>query len=237
MIYFSVCTRQDKQPKSLEKLVNYCNSDEALRIQVNYSATSIYSGHKENIDHFKRMPLEDNDIIVLCHDDLEILSKPEDLISNLRVARKPNVGFVGLAGGCYIPRDGAWWNARNTGDARGFVFQGSNHQTMMPNYFGKSGQVVVLDGCFLAITYGNLKKVGLNQPEYLDTGWDFYDLHLTYKAHMDGFSNYVVPIVAMHESPGMMRDGWFATRDQFLRHHASTINYAKIPTDKTHGLP
>ena len=108
---------------------------------------------------------------------------------------------------------------------------------MTPNYFGKSGQVVVLDGCFLAITYENLMKIGLDHPDYLSSGWDFYDLHLTYKAHMDGFSNYVVPIVAMHESPGMMRDGWFATRDQFLRNHASTMNYAKLPTDKTHGLP
>jgi len=237
MIYFSVCSRQDKQPKSLEKLVKYCNSDEALRIRVAYDAKSIYEGHKENIAFFQRMPLEDGDIIVLCHDDLDILSKPEDLLNNLRVTRKPGVGFVGIAGSCYLPREGGWWNARNTGDARGFVFQGADHQSMTPNYFGKSGQAVVLDGCFLAITYGNLKKVGLDQPEYLETGWDFYDIHLTYKAHLDGFSNYVVPIVAMHESPGIMRDGWFAAREKFMRHHAATVHHAKLPTDKTHGLP
>ncbi|MAP53988.1 MAG: hypothetical protein CL605_03720 [Altibacter sp.] len=237
MIYFSICTRKDNQPKSLEKLVNYCKGNEALRIQINYSASSIYEGHKENIEFFEKMPLEDGDIIVLCHDDLEIISREEELIKNLRVARKPNVGFVGLAGGCYIPRDGAWWNARNTGDARGFVFQGKDHETMTPNYFGKSGQVVVLDGCLLAITYGNLKKVGLEQPDYLDSGWDFYDIHLTYEAHLRGYSNYVVPIVAMHESPGMMRQGWFTARDQFLKHHGQHLNYAKLPTDKTHGLP
>ena len=74
MIYFSVCSRQDKQPKSLENLVKYCNSDEALRIRVAYDAKSIYEGHKENIAFFQRMPLEDGDIIVLCHDDLDILS-------------------------------------------------------------------------------------------------------------------------------------------------------------------
>ena len=183
------------------------------------------------------MPLEDNDIIVLCHDDLEIISNVETLINYLGVARKPNVGFVGLAGSCYIPREGGWWNARNTGDARGFVFQGTNHETMTPNYFGKSGQVVVLDGCFMAITYGNLKKVELKQPEYLETGWDFYDIHLTYTAHMKGFSNYTVPIIAMHESSGIMREGWFAAREKFMRHHAGTVQYAKLPTDKTHGLP
>ena len=183
------------------------------------------------------MPLEDGDIIVLCHDDLDILSKPADLIANLNVTRKPNVGFIGLAGSCYIPREGGWWNARNTGDARGFVFQGTDHASMSPNYFGKAGQAVILDGCFLAITYGNLKKIGLDQPDYLETGWDFYDIHLTYKAHLEGFSNYVVPIIAMHESPGMMREGWFEAREKFMRHHAGNVQYSKLPTDKTHGLP
>mgnify|MGYP003119552327 FL=1 len=237
MIYFSVCSRQDKQPNSLAKLISYCNSDEALRIKVAYDAKSIYEGHKENIDFFKQMPLEDNDIIVLCHDDLEILSKPEDTIRYLRMARKPNVGFVGLAGGCYLPPDGAWWNSRRTGEARGFVFQGTDAETMHPNYFGKSGQVVVLDGCMLATTYKTLKKIGLDEPDYLETGWDFYDIHLTYKAHLDGFSNYAVPIIAMHESPGIMRDGWFAARDKFLKYHMTTLPYSKLPVDKTQGLP
>lgn len=237
MIYFSVCSRQSKQPKSLTKLVKYCNSNEFTRISVAYDASSIYEGHKQNIKFFKSLQMEDNDIIVLCHDDIDIISKSEDLLENLDVARRPGVGFVGVAGGCYLPRDGAWWNARKTGDARGFVFQGNDPATMLPNYFGKCGQVVVLDGCFLAITYSNLKKVGLEQPDYLETGWDFYDIHMTYKAHLDGFSNYVVPIITMHESPGMMREGWYVAKDKFMRHHASTVHHAKLPTDKTQGLP
>jgi len=237
MIFFSVCSRSGKEPKSLKKLIDYCSSSEALGISVTYDANSIYEGHEENIKFFKKMPIEDNDIIVLCHDDIDIISKVEDLINYLNVARKPGVGFVGLAGSCYLPSDGAWWNARKNGAARGFVFQGENRETMMPNYFGKSGQVLVLDGCFMAITYGNLKKVGLVVPEYLGTGWDFYDIHLTYKAYLDGFSNFTIPIVAMHESPGMMREGWFAARDKFLRHHAATLNHSRLLIEKTNGLP
>tara|TARA_Y100001973_G_C5140820_1_gene302830 strand:- start:380 stop:1099 length:720 start_codon:yes stop_codon:yes gene_type:complete len=237
MIYFSVCARQNKQPKSLKKITDYCNGHDAFGISISYDAESIYKGHEENMSFFKKMPLEDGDIIVLCHDDLDIISKPEDTIKLLNTARKSNVGFVGLAGSTHLPPDGAWWNARRTGDARGFVFQGDNPETMTPNYFGKPGQVVVLDGCFLAITYANLKKIGLDQPKYLETGWDFYDIHLTYKSHLQGFSNYVVPIITMHESPGIMREGWFAAKDKFLRHHAATLPYSKLPTDKTHGLP
>jgi len=237
MIYFSICSRLGKQPKSLSKLINYCNTNESTRIHISYDSTSIYEGHKHNINFFKTLNLEDKDIIVLCHDDIDIISNHTKLLQYLSVCRKPGVGFVGLAGGCYIPQDGMWWNTRKTGSARGFVFQGSNPETMVPNYFGKAGQVVVLDGCFLACTYENLKKIGLDEPDYLDTGWDFYDIHMTYKAHLDGFSNYVVPIIAMHESSGIMRDGWYTAKEKFMRHHASTINYSRLPVDKTQGLP
>jgi len=237
MIFFSVCSRSGKEPKSLGNLIEYCNDQEALSIKVAYDANSIYEGHQENINYFKSSPLESGDIIVLCHDDINILSKPKDLVSNLQLARKPGVGFVGLAGSCYMPRDGAWWNARTTGNARGFVFQGQNEESMTPNYFGKSGQVLVLDGCLLAITYGNLKKVGLQQPEYLGTGWDFYDIHLTYKAYLDGFANYTVPIIAMHESNGMMREGWYTAKEKFLRYHAATLPHSKLIISRTDGLP
>ena len=237
MIYFSVCTRQGKQQKSLKKLINYCKGDEALRVSVAYDASSIYDGHRQNIELFKKMPLEDSDIIVLCHDDLDIISTQKELIKALRVAQEPGVGFVGLAGACQIPHDGAWWNARRTGDTRGFVFQGTDATTMYPNYFGKSGQVVVLDGCFLGLTYKTLKVVGLEEPDYLETGWDFYDIHLTYKAHLKGFANYTVPIIAMHESAGIMREGWFAAKDRFLRNHMVTLPHSKLTVSKTNGLP
>lgn len=206
-------------------------------MNVIYDAPSIYEGHQKNIDYFKTLNMEDDDIIVMCHDDIDIISNESDLLRCLEIARKPNVGFVGLAGACRMPGDGAWWNARKTGDARGFVFQGTDPATMMPNYFGKCGQVVVLDGCFLAITYGKLKKVGIEQPDYLESGWDFYDIHMTYKAHLDGYSNFVVPIIAMHESPGHMREGWYTAKEKFMRYHTATLSYSKLPADKTQGLP
>ena len=183
------------------------------------------------------MSIEHGDIIVLCHDDLDIISKPSDLKKALQVARHPGVGFVGLAGACRMPQDGAWWNARRTGDARGFIFQGTDATTMYPNYFGKSGQVLVLDGCFLAATFKNINTIGLAEPDYLETGWDFYDIHLTYKAHLEGFANYTIPIIAMHESPGIMREGWFAAKDKFLRNHAATLPHSKLTVSKTNGLP
>ena len=238
MIYFSICSRKNKQPKSLQKLIDYCKKYSNLDVKVSYDATSIYEGHKQNISFFNNLKnINDEDIIVMCHDDLQIISHIDDLVKYVNYARKPGVGFLGVAGSCLMPPDGAWWNARHSRNARGFVFQGVSKEAMTPNYFGNSGATVVMDGCFLAATYDTIKKVGIDEPAYLKTGWDFYDIHLTYKAYLDGYTNYTVPIIIMHESSGQMREGWYAARKRFMTHHASTIPYSKLIVDKTNGLP
>lgn len=202
-----------------------------------YDASSIYTGHSSNIESNDK--LDDDDVIVLCHDDIEILSDPYLVDELLELCNEPGVGFVGVAGGARFDAQniqGAWWNARNTGEARGFVFQGKDNLTMAPNYFGPHGQVVVLDGCFMACSYKTLKTVGLEKPHYLTSNWDFYDIHLTLKAHLMGLSNYTVPILIRHESPGIPREEWHAARSQFLKYHSGNLP-CKIPMDKTHGLP
>lgn len=204
---------------------------------------SIYEGHKLNVSNFSReVPyhkLEDDSIVVLCHDDIEIISNKESVIELLELCNKPGVGFVGVAGGARFDAQniqGAWWNARNTGEARGFVFQGKDKETMVPNYFGQHGQVVVLDGCFMACSYKTLKAVGLDKPHYLTSDWDFYDIHLTLKAHLMGLCNYTVPIIIRHESDGQMREGWHTARQQFLKYHHGNLPI-KLPYAKTNGLP
>jgi hypothetical protein len=238
MIYFSICSRKDKQTRSLNKLVNWINQDNSLNYSIAYDAKSIYDGHTQNIEQFKSFKggLTDDDIIVLIHDDLEILSTQDQVREYLQITRQPKTGFVGLCGACKFDVDGAWWNARTSGEARGFCFQGDDTQTMRPNYFGRSGQVIVLDGIFLAITYKKLKEIGLDQPKYLSDGWDFYDIHLTFSAHQNGYTNYTVPIITMHESNGQMRKGWFNSKEEFMMFHKKEIP-CRIPYQNTHGLP
>lgn len=243
MIYLSVCSRKDKQPKALELLKQwvYSHKPSHFEIIINYDSPSIYEGHKKNViamtNHMAG--IEDDDIVVLCHDDVEIISNPQVMTDLLYLANRPGVGFLGVAGACRfdnLSMQGAWWNSRVTGEARGFVFQGTDPTTMMPNYFGKSGQVVVLDGCFLACSYKTLKTIGLDKPHYLSSDWDFYDIHLTFKAHLMGMNNYVIPAIIRHESPGLMREGWFKAKEQFLKYHAGNLP-CMIPVDKTNGLP
>lgn len=232
-VYLSVCSRSDKTPVSLDRLWNWAYPDEML---VAYDASSVYQGHQSNL---KDLLIQDDDVICLVHDDVEILSAKSEFLRYLELCNKPGTGFVGVAGGTVYDNNaikGAWWNARAVGASRGFVFQGVEKETMVPNYFGPHGQVIVLDGLFLACSYKTLKLVGLDQPEYLSSGWDFYDIHLTLKAHLMGLNNYTVPIICKHESAGNMRQDWYTARDQFLKHHYNNIP-VRLNYDKTNGLP
>ena len=242
MIYLSICTRQkeeDKVSNTLQSLIDYSNITSIgypkvdMKCKIATNAPSIYEGHTENINWSF---LTDDDIVVFVHDDVEILSTPDKFKEYIEIARKPGVGFVGVAGAATFQKDGAWWTARNSGHARGFVWQGVDDQTMSPNYFGRSGQVIVLDGCLIAATYKTIKKVGLDQPDYLSSGWDFYDIHMTFTAHYKGYSNYAVPIMIRHESDGQMREGWYKAKDEFMKRWNKDIP-CSLPMDKTNGLP
>jgi hypothetical protein len=240
MIYLSVCTREEESnSNTLNSLVNYSNdsycSDPSIDTQVLIAvdAPSIYEGHQTNLD---KVHLEDEDIVVFLHDDVEILSTPKKFKEYIEVAKKPGVGFVGVAGATNFTKNGGWWTSRQSGETRGFVWQGDDDETMTPNYFGQAGQVVVLDGCFIAATYETIKKVGLHKPDYLSSGWDFYDIHLTFTAHYKGYSNYAVPIMIRHESPGIMRGGWYKAKDEFMKNWNRDVP-CKLPVDKTNGLP
>jgi len=238
MIYFSVCSRKDNPPKALERLKAFIRDNDDFRLKVAYDSKSIYEGHRDNLEQFRRIyGLLNTDIIVLLHDDVDILSNAQDVRRYLSVLRNPLVGFVGVAGGCWLPPQG-WWVSRNSGEARGFVFQGDNAETMSPNYFGPAGQVLILDGCFLATTYKTLQDIlGLYQPAYLTSPWDWYDMFWTYEAYLKGYNNYTVPIIIRHESSGIMRKPWYDSNEEFRKHHIDTLKYAKLDIAKTTGLP
>jgi len=242
-IILSICSRLNKESKSLSSIKDYVNKAPShidMRIAVAYDAPSIYQGHTQNLDWTTLdTKLEDDDIIVMCHDDIQIMTNHHEFESYLKLCLKPNVGFLGVAGSTYFDMEkinGAWWSSRNFGATRGFVFQGNDHVFMAPNYFGPYGQVVVLDGCFIACSYKTLKLMGLHQPSYLSGPWDFYDIHLTFKAHRMGYSNFTVPIIIRHESPGEMRKDWYKARDEFVKFFRNELPVT-LPHNKTHGLP
>ena len=249
-LLFSVLTRSNKRPKTLDKLINWVkeqsnrNSPYPMDIVITEDATSIYEGHKTNLEKANKTllnpPDTNNPIVVLCHDDIEILSCHSEVYNILEtLCLQKKTGFVGVAGSTRYDNygmAGAWWAARNTGETRGIVFQGNENTTMTANWFGISGQVICLDGLFMAISYEKLKLLGFEKPHYITSNWDFYDISNSFNAHLKGFNNYVAPIIVRHDSPGTLRDEWVVAKNQFCKYNAQhlpvVLNHAK-----THGLP
>ena len=218
MIYAIICSRKKDNRNNLKNILEYFTKAE-VKYHVSYDAESIFKGYREGLEALKP---EDNDIIILCHDDIEIISDRDSFKSVLENSLAPKkVAFVGVAGTTHLAKDAVWWdlNRRQQGLHRGFVFQGENNETMTPNYFGPAGTVVALDGCFIATKKYILDDIGIDQPDSFEGKWDFYDLLFTVTAYNKGYFNKAVPVVIRHNSRGELvgRDSWFKNRGAFMR--------------------
>jgi hypothetical protein len=216
MIYSVICSRSNKPNNTLPKLLSYFNRNN-IKYWVSYDANSMFEGYKLGIEKLNPSP---DDIVILCHDDIEILSEGsvfKEILTTELISG--DVGFVGPAGTTHLGADAVWWDMtrRQQGLHSGFVFQGHDYKTMTPNYFGPCRNVVVLDGLFLAARKSTLDKIGLNKPKEFPTNWDFYDLYYTLTAYEMGLTNKAIPIVILHNSNGYMRETWEANRLGFKK--------------------
>jgi len=195
---------------------------------------SIFDAYENGIDKLQADP---NDIVILCHDDIKILTDPIVFTSLLKEKlSKPNVGFVGVAGTKILSRDAVWWDKDlwERGFHSGYVLHGSDATKADDTHFGKLGKVAVLDGLFLAATKKTLRSIQMTKPKFFEGEWDFYDIFYTFQAHIKGKVNATIPINICHESRGELvgRDSWYQNKDAFVKKF-STYLPAQIKRRKT----
>ena len=189
---------------------------------------SIFEAYSNAIKACEGKGLTKEDVVIFCHDDIEVWDDPKLFKQNLLdTLDKKNTGFVGVAGTTVLTEDCIWWeiNRRQAGLHRGFVFQGSGRDNYTPNYFGPNGDVCVLDGVFLACKFGTFQTIfpdGFKKPANFEGNWDFYDLFMTIEAHRKGFINRTFPGVILHKSPGEIagRDSWQKNRVAFQKNYS-----------------
>jgi len=189
-------------------------------VKVLVNKESIFDAYSEAI---KTIILRDSDIVIFCHDDIEIIMDPQKFVDVLvHAARKEKSGFFGPAGTTHLSEDAVWWNRGvwQAGKHRGFVLHGTDIKTAEYTIYGNPGRVVCLDGLFLAVNGKTLQSLNLEKPTYFEGEWDFYDIHYTVQAHKKGFYNTVEPIFMIHHSKGELvgRDSWHKNREQFIKH-------------------
>tara|TARA_R100001530_G_scaffold134993_2_gene111108 strand:+ start:876 stop:1559 length:684 start_codon:yes stop_codon:yes gene_type:complete len=216
-IYAFICTRQEALPNYTQKLVSYLSR---CKIEVNLlvNKESIFNAYKEAVENTL---IRDEDVVIFCHDDIEIIMDPQQFVTVLiKAAKRGKSGFFGAAGTSHLGDTGVWWDrgAWEAGKHRGLVLHGTSIIDSDYTYYGSPGRVVCLDGVFLAISGKSLKTLDLIKPEYFEGDWDFYDIHYTTQAYKKGLYNTVEPIFILHRSRGELvgRDSWHKNRTAFI---------------------
>ena len=220
-IYAIICTRDKNLNPITKSLVDKLSSIPA-KVLLMVNQKSIFSGYKKAFDSIGP---KDNDIFILCHDDIEINETPESILKNISLVNASGYGFAGVAGTTLLGKNAVWWDHDNWGKGlhSGEVYHlnDGKPRSFHKTDYGPNKKVVVLDGLFLSASAKTLKAIGLGKPEYLIGDWDFYDLHYTFTSFSKGFSNITVPIKIAHHSSGELvgRDGWNENRIAFINKH------------------
>lgn len=215
-IFSIICTRDKSLNPITQRLVHTLSSYGA-DVKVLANQDSIFKAYEKGLSLCNA---EDEDIIILCHDDLQILASKPEFIAALSKCIEKEVGIVGPAGTTLLGEDAVWWRQDRwqAGYHRGAVkHYGPSSQLNTTNY-GPFGQVVALDGLFLAARKSVWEHVSLKKPDYFEGLWDFYDIHYTTTAHNLGYKNYAIPLDMIHQSSGELvgRDSWHKNREAFI---------------------
>jgi hypothetical protein len=221
MVTALISTRDTQVTETKSNLLaQLCRSN--IDVKLGVGQHSIFDFYNDAVKSMADLPSDH--IVIMCHDDIEILNDREDFKDILDKGLKPSVGFVGVAGTTLLGTDAVWWeiNRRRAGLHRGMVYQGKRltDPFVQCNMFGvTNNEVVVLDGCFMAARLGTLRDINLARPDEFQGNWDFYDLFYTMQTFLQGKKNMVIPVVILHNSPGSLvgRDSWVKNREAFQK--------------------
>ena len=216
-IFAIMCTRGKDLNPITNKLIDTLSSY-GVEVKVLVNQQSIFSAYKKGVDSCNA---DSKDIIICCHDDIDIQSSKSEFLSAVAKCVHEKTGIVGPAGTTLLGEDAVWWNQDRwkEGSHRGEVKHVSKDQDTHKTYYGDPGRVVVLDGLFLAARKEVWEAVGLEKPEYFEGDWDFYDIHYTSKSHLLGYHNHAIFLNIIHHSAGELvgRDSWYKNREAFIK--------------------
>lgn len=215
-----ICTRDyNNITKTTDKLLKFYVTCE-IYVYLMSGAKSLFSAYEVA---FQKINPADEDIVIFCHDDIEIRETPENFKNKLSdLLNLPETGFVGPAGTAHLGKNAVWWDMDvwSAGKHHGKVLHINPQGHEYVTFYGKPDDVVVLDGLFLAAKAKTIREVGLGKPNYFEGEWDFYDIHYTSQAFLKGFTNKVLNIEILHNSRGELvgRDSWHKNREAFIKH-------------------
>jgi hypothetical protein len=165
---------------------------------------SIFQAYNNGVKYFDP---GDEDRILLCHDDIEILLREEyfnDVID--RELRRERCGFVGLAGSTTLHENTNWVSSGHKSKAPhghgGMIWHGKNIEKSEFSFFGNRNQAIQVDGVFMVTTGKVIKNIELRKPKIFEGGWHWYDAYYCLQAHIKGYNNFIMNLPVLHYSEG-----------------------------------
>lgn len=181
-----------------------------------HDATSLCEGYARGLERC------DGDIVILCHDDIEILNL--DFADRLesRLGDWDVIGVVGttqLSGPTWMHAGRAKQHGVMAHPARGW--NGFRIET-----YGAGSEPVggaqALDGVFIAGRTDTVRRIGFDAANF--DGFHLYDLDFSYRAYLAGLRTAICPdIWLIHQSAGRMDAVWRRYAERFLGVHAATL--------------
>ncbi len=216
MITIGYSTRNSK-PEFKEHLLKTCSLKNVQVIEkVNNGEKSLSQVYNEIITE------SENDIIVLCHDDIEFDTNKwgEKLLKNFN--KNPDYGILGLAGSKYLNTSAKWWEVQQT--MYGIVNHKHNgkkwESTYSRNLNNEIEEVALVDGLFITFDKTKIK----HKFDETIKGFHFYDLGFCIPNYLDEVNIGVMfNIRVTHLSIGQTNQIWENNRIEFSKKYSDSL--------------
>lgn len=208
MVTVIYCTRESN-PAHKEHLIKSSGLHKHLEV-----IEIINNGESLTKAYNRGLKQATNNIVVFCHDDLEIETKQWGNKLLKQFEKHSDYGIIGVAGTKFMSTSGQWWENRKK--MYGRVSHTHEGKTWLSSYSPDLGQeieeVVTVDGVFFAI---DKTKINVEFNETVE-GFHFYDVTFCFENYLKGVKIGVITSIRInHKSIGMTNEQWDANRVKF----------------------
>jgi len=163
-----------------------------------------------------------NDIVVCIHNDIKLEKNWGKKILK-EFSNNPDFGIIGLAGSCYFPESGVYWQTMDRTMVGQVYHEPVGQKKWLSVYSNKFPfliPVITVDGLFISF---NKTKIKHKFDESIP-GFHFYDHGFCLPNYLDGVNIGVsTSIEVTHQSIGAVAQDFFETRDLFVSKYKNIL--------------